>query len=40
MEHSAREQEVRLCERISGVDEYWSFRMGTSAVGVVVATLE
>jgi hypothetical protein len=38
--HSAREQDVRLCARIPGEAEYWSFRLGTSAVGVVVATLE
>ena len=37
---SQREQEVRLSGRIPTVDEYWAFRVGTSAVGVGVAALE
>ena len=37
---SQHEQEIRLSGRIPTVAEYWSFRMGTSAVGVGVAALE
>jgi hypothetical protein len=38
--HSKREQETRLSGRIPSIKEYWEFRMGASAVGVVVAALE
>ncbi len=37
---SQREQELRLSGKIPSIEEYWAFRMGTSAVGVGVAALE
>ncbi|KAF1913064.1 isoprenoid synthase domain-containing protein [Ampelomyces quisqualis] len=40
MEKTSREQQFRLCCGIPSVEEYWSFRMGTSAVGLVVAVQE
>jgi hypothetical protein len=40
LEHSKQEQQIRLSGRIPNVDEYWHFRMGTSAVGIAVAALE
>ncbi|KAF1817442.1 terpenoid synthase [Eremomyces bilateralis CBS 781.70] len=38
--HSQVEQEIRLRVQIPGIDEYWAFRMGTSAVGIAVAAVE
>ena len=40
MEMSRQEQEVRLRGKVPTLEEYWSFRMGTSAVYVGVAALE
>jgi hypothetical protein len=40
LEHSKQEQQIRLSGRIPSIDEYWHFRMGTSAVGIAVAALE
>jgi hypothetical protein len=40
LEHTKREQNIRLCGNLPSMDEYWGFRAGTSAVGVIVATLE
>lgn len=38
--HTGQEQNFRLRKDIPTISEYWSFRMGTSAVGVVVAIQE
>jgi hypothetical protein len=40
VEYTKREQEFRVREEIPSVSEYWSFRMGTSAVSLVVAVQE
>lgn len=40
MSHTKHEQEIRLRSEMPTIEEYWSFRMGTSAVGVVVAAQE
>jgi hypothetical protein len=40
MDNTSLEQKVRLCCGIPSIEEYWSFRMGTSAVGLVVAVQE
>jgi hypothetical protein len=40
LQHTKQEQIVHLNKRISSIDEYWQFRMGTSAVGIVVAMQE
>jgi len=40
LEMSRSEQEVQLSGRIPTVEEYWVYRMGTSAVGVVVSLTE
>jgi hypothetical protein len=34
------EQEIRLRGEIANVEQYWNFRMGTSAVGVAAAAVE
>ena len=33
LEKTEVEQQFRLHERIPSVDEYWQYRLGTSAVG-------
>lgn len=40
MSHTKHEQDFRLRSEMPTIEEYWSFRMGTSAVGVVVAVQE
>jgi hypothetical protein len=40
LEHTKREQQTRLCGSLPSMKEYWSYRAGTSAVGVIVAVLE
>jgi hypothetical protein len=40
VEYTKREQEFRVRQEIPSVSEYWSFRMGTSAVSLVVAVQE
>ncbi|KAH4910252.1 hypothetical protein HBH73_256010 [Parastagonospora nodorum] len=40
LEQTKREQQTRLSGNVPGLEEYWSYRMGTSAVGVIVAALE
>lgn len=40
LEHSKKEQTIRLSGRIPTIEEYWDFRMGTSAVGIAVACVE
>jgi hypothetical protein len=40
LEHTKREQQIRLCGSLPTMDEYWGFRAGTSAVGVIVAAQE
>jgi hypothetical protein len=40
LEQTKREQQTRLCGNLPSLEEYWSYRMGTSAVGVIVAALE
>lgn len=38
--HSQVEQEIRLRVQVPTIEEYWTFRMGTSAVGIAVAAVE
>jgi hypothetical protein len=38
--HTKREQQFQLRTQIPSLEEYWSFRMGSSAVGLVVAVQE
>jgi hypothetical protein len=40
VEFTKCEQEFRVRREIPTVQEYWSFRMGTSAVSLVVAVQE
>ncbi|KAH7389368.1 isoprenoid synthase domain-containing protein [Phaeosphaeria sp. MPI-PUGE-AT-0046c] len=40
MSHTKHEQDFRLRSEMPTIEEYWSFRMGTSAVGIVVAAQE
>jgi hypothetical protein len=40
LEQTKREQQTRLCGNLPSMEEYWSFRAGTSAVGVIVAVQE
>jgi hypothetical protein len=40
IETTQQEQECRLSGAIPTVEEYWVFRMGTSAVGVCLAVIE
>jgi hypothetical protein len=40
LEHTKQEQRFRLLNQIPSVEEYWSFRMGSSAVGLVLAVQE
>jgi hypothetical protein len=40
LEHTKQEQHTRLCGNLPSITEYWSYRAGTSAVGVIVAALE
>jgi hypothetical protein len=40
LEHTKREQRFRLLNQIPSVEEYWSFRMGSGAVGLVIAVQE
>lgn len=40
MEKSAVEQRLRLSERVTTIEEFWQYRLGTSAVRVVLAINE
>ena len=40
VDNSQLEQDLRLKDCIPTIQEYWKFRMGTSAVGVALAALE
>ncbi|KAH3938365.1 hypothetical protein HBH53_263130 [Parastagonospora nodorum] len=40
LEQTKREQQTRLSGNVPGLEEYWSYCMGTSAVGVIVAALD
>jgi hypothetical protein len=40
LEQTRKEQRFRLLNQIPSLEEYWSFRMGSSAVGLVVAVQE
>lgn len=40
MNMSEHEQRVRLAGKIPSTEEYWEYRMGTSAVGICLAVIE
>lgn len=40
MQQTGKEQKFRLQDRVPTVEEYWEFRQGASAVGVIVAVQE
>ena len=40
LEMSEQEQRVRLAQKVPTLEEYWRIRIGTSAVGVMIASVE
>lgn len=40
MDKSEYEQRLRLSQCVAGLEEYWNFRLGTSAVRVALALNE
>jgi hypothetical protein len=40
LDQTKQEQHTRLFGSLPTMKEYWSFRAGTSAVGIVIAALE